>query len=156
MKYADVEYNGEKYRVVKFDLYRLYFTGFESTTDVDIYQDNNGYECGKIYWFKFEPLEWRIVDEKSVYAICESIIDSQPFQNMVFYDGWRYFADQQYYDFSNYYVVSSIRNMLNKEFLNCAFTEEEKTNFEYNYINDLWAAFKDRVFLPSVTEVKNS
>lgn len=156
MKYADVEYNGDKYRAVKFDSYRPYFTGFESTSVGDTYQDNNGYECGKTYWFRFEPLKWRLVDENSGFAICESIIDSQPFQNMIFYNGWEYFADNQFYDCSNYYVVSSIRNMLNNEFLNCAFTTEEKANLEYNYIDDLWAAFEDRVFLPSVNEVKNS
>ncbi|MBQ9945565.1 MAG: glycoside hydrolase family 5 protein [Clostridia bacterium] len=156
MQYADVNLDGNKYRAVRFDSYRPYFSGFESTTDGDTYQDNNGYECGKIYWFSYEPLKWRIVDEKSGYAICDSIIDSQPFQNMIFYNGWEYFADYQYYDWSNYYVVSSIRNMLNNEFLNCAFTAEEKENLEYNYIDDLWAAFEDRVFLPSVNEVKNS
>lgn len=156
MKYTDVEYNGDKYRAVKFDSYRPYFTGFESTSIGDTYQDNNGYECGKTYWFRFEPLKWRLVDENSGFAICESIIDSQPFQNMIFYNGWEYFADNQFYDCSNYYVVSSIRNMLNNEFLNCAFTTEEKANLEYNYIDDLWAAFEDRVFLPSVNEVKNS
>lgn len=156
MQYADVNFDSNKYRAVKFDLYRPYFTGFESTTDGDTYQDNNGYECGKIYWFRFEPIKWHIVDEKSGFAICESIIDSQPFQNMIFYNGWEYFADYQYYDWSNYYVVSSIRNMLNNEFFNCAFTTEEKANLEYNYIDDLWAAFEDRVFLPSVNEVKNS
>lgn len=156
MQYADVNLDGNKYRAVKFDSYRPYFTGFESTADGDTYQDNNGYECGKIYWFSYEPLKWRIVDEKSGYAICDSIIDSQPFQNMIFYNGWEYFADYQYYDWSNYYVVSSIRNMLNNEFLVCAFTAEEKANLEYNYIDDLWAAFEDRVFLPSVNEVKDS
>ena len=156
MQYADVNLDGNKYRAVRFDSYRPYFSGFESTTDGDTYQDNNGYECGKIYWFSYEPLKWRIVDEKSGYAICDSIIDSQPFQNMIFYNGWEYFADYQYYDWSNYYVVSSIRNMLNNEFLDCAFTAEEKANLEYNYIDDLWAAFEDRVFLPSVNEVKNS
>ena len=156
MQYADVNFDGNKYRAVKFDSYRPYFTGFESTTVGDTYQDNNGYECGKIYWFIYEPLKWRVVDEKSGYAICDSIIDSQPFQNMIYYNGWQYFSDYQYYDCSNYYVVSSIRNMLNNEFLNCAFTAEEKANLEYNYIDDLWAPFEDRVFLPSVNEVKNS
>lgn len=156
MKYADVNFDGNKYRAVKFDSYRPYFTGFESTTVGDTYQDNNGYECGKIYWFRYEPIKWRVIDEDSGYAICETIIDSQPFQNMIYYNGWEYFADNQFYDYSNYYVVSSIRNMLNNEFLNCAFTVEEKANLEYNYIDDLWAPFEDRVFLPSVNEVKNS
>ena len=157
MQYADVTFDGNRYRAVKFDTYRPYFSGFESTTAGDTYQDNNGYECGEIYWFKFEPLKWRIVDEKTgySYALCESIIDSQPFQNMIYYDGWKYFADYQYYDFSNYYVVSSIRNMLNNDFLNCAFTSEEKENLAFYYMDDLWASFEDRVFLPSVNEVKN-
>ncbi len=48
MKYADVDYNGDKYRAVKFDSYRPYFTDFESTPVGDTYLDNNGYEYGKI------------------------------------------------------------------------------------------------------------
>ncbi|MBQ7958064.1 MAG: glycoside hydrolase family 5 protein [Clostridia bacterium] len=157
MQYADVTFDGDKYRAVKFDTYRPYFSGFESTTAGDTYQDNNGYECGKVYWFKFEPLKWRIVDEKTgySYALCESIIDSQPFQNKIYYDGWKYFADEQYYDCSNYYVVSDVREMLNNEFLDCAFTTEEKENLDFYYMDDLWAPFEDRVFLPSVNEVKN-
>lgn len=156
MQYADVKFDGNKYRAVKFDSFRPYFTGFESITDGDSYQDNNGYECGKIYWFRFEPIKWRVIDEKSGIAICDSIIDSQPFQNMIYYNGWEYFADNKYYDHSNYYVVSSIRAMLNNEFINCAFTSEEQENLDYYYMDDLYLAFEDRVFLLSVNEVKKS
>lgn len=155
MRYADAAYGGEKYRAVTFDTFRPYFSGFESTAQDNSYQNNNGYECGKVYWFKYEPLKWRIVDGDSGYAVCDSIIDSQPFQNMVFYNGWEYFADYQYYDYSNYYVVSNVRKMLNNEFYNCAFTPEEKANLKTHYMDDLWIDIEDRVFLPSANEMKN-
>lgn len=155
MRYADVSYGGEKYRAVTFDTFRPYFSGLESTAQDNSYQNNNGYECGEVYWFKFEPLKWRIVDADSGYAICESIIDSQPLQNKIFYNGWEYFADYQYYDFSNYYVVSNVRNMLNTSFYNCAFTDEEKSNLKTHYMDDLWIDIEDRVFLPSANEMKN-
>lgn len=155
MRFADVVHGGEKYRAVTFDTYRPFFSGYESTDRDNSYQNNNGYECGKIYWFKYEPLKWRLVDAASGYAVCESIIDSQPFQNMIFYNGWEYFADYQYYDYSNYYVVSSIRNTLNNEFYNCAFTSEEKSNLKPHYMDDLWIDIEDKVFLPSANEMKN-
>lgn len=155
MQYADAAYNGSTYRAVRIDAYRPYFTGFETSAAGGTYQDNNGYECGKTYWFRYEPLKWRIADERTGFAICESIVDAQPFQNKIFYNGREYFADDRYYDFSNYYVVSDIRKMLNNDFLNCAFSAEEKDNLDVCFMDDLWAPFADKVFLPSVNEVKD-
>jgi len=156
MRYCDVKLDGEKYRGVIFDTFRPYFTGLQTTANGNSYQDNNGYECNKVYWFKFEPLEWKVVDSSTGYIICESIIDCQPFQNMIFYNGFEYFADYQYYDFSNYYVVSNIRKWLNSDFYNCAFSDNEKNNITINYMDDLWIDINDKVFLPSANEMKNT
>ena len=45
--------------------------------------------------------------------------------------------------------------MLNNDFLNCAFSTEEKDNLDVCFMDDLWAPFADKVFLPSVNEVKD-
>lgn len=56
MKYVDVSYEDGRYRGVTFAHYRPTFTGYSLINDIDTCQDNNGYECGKTYWFKYEPL----------------------------------------------------------------------------------------------------
>ncbi len=156
MKYADVEYNGNRYRGLLIEKYRPTFTGYSLTTDTDTYQDNNGYECGKIYWFKFEPLQWRVVNPENGYVICDSIIDSQPFSNFLYFNGSAYYMDILSYDFSNYYVNSSIRSWLNNDFADTAFTAEEKENIITNYMDDFRKDIYDRVFLPSANEMKNT
>lgn len=156
MRYSDVCYNGSRYRGVVFDRYRPAFTGC-LTTDADgTYQDDNGYECGKTYWFKYEPLEWRVIDPETGYVICESIIDSQPFSNFIYFNGSAYYMDKLSYDFSNYYVNSSLRKWLNSDFAGTAFSPEEKDKITVNYMDDLWLDIYDRVFLPSADEMKNT
>lgn len=154
MKYADVELGGSKYRGVVFDEYRPTFTGYSLTNDTDTYQDNNGYECGKTYWFKFEPLRWRVINPENGYVICDSIIDSQPFSNFLYFNGSAYYMDTLGYDFSNYYVNSSIRSWLNADFADTAFSPEEKENIVTNYMDDFWKDIYDKVFLPSANEMK--
>ena len=156
MRYADIEYEGNKYRGVIFDEYRPTFTGYSLTDDTDTYQDNNGYDCGTTYWFKYEPLEWRVLDPETGYVICETIIDSQPFSNFLYFNGSAYYMDTLSYDFSNYYVNSSIRSWLNNDFASTAFTAEEKEKITVNYMDDFWADIYDKVFLPSALEMKNT
>lgn len=155
MRYTDVTYDGCRYRGVVFDSFRPYFTGMQSSRDGETYQDDNGYCCGTVYWFKYEPLVWRVTDPGAGYILCESIIDSQPFQNMIYYNGSEYFADGNFYDYSNYYVVSSVRRLLNNDFYNCAFSAAEKANIKENYMDDLWTDISDKVFLPSANEMKS-
>lgn len=50
MQYADVEYDGERYRGVKFTQYRMDTTTYSTTT----WQDDNGYDTGTVYWFRYE------------------------------------------------------------------------------------------------------
>ena len=154
MKYTDVEFGDSRYRGVFIEKYRPTFTGYSLTADTDTYQDNNGYECGKTYWFKFEPLKWRVVNPENGYVICDSVIDSQPFSNFLYFNGSAYYMDTLNYDFSNYYVNSSIRSWLNSDFADTAFTAEEKENIVTNYMDDFWKDIYDKVFLPSANEMK--
>lgn len=155
MRYTDVEYEGNKYRAVTFDTFRPIFTGWETSEYATTYQDNNGYICGQTYWFSYEPLRWRVVDPEKGYIICESIVDSQPFSNCINYNGKAYYMDSQHYDYSNYYVNSSIREWLNTDFINTAFNENEKEKIAVNYMDDFWKDIEDKVFLPSANEMKN-
>lgn len=75
MKYADVEYEGEKYRGVMFSSYRPHYTTLTCSTDgIGSFQDDNGYYIDNIYWFKYEPLEWRVLDPDEGFLLCENVI----------------------------------------------------------------------------------
>ncbi len=108
MKYADVEYNGAKYRYVQITKARpatsIANTDFvvdngvmtHKIHSVYSYQRYNGYFPDDIivsgatifkntetYWFKFEPLKWRVLDQDTGLVLCETIVDTQPAKKRV-------------------------------------------------------------------------
>ena len=138
MKYADFKYNGSKYRAVTFSQYRPDYTISESS-EKNSYQDDNGYYINNVYYFLYEPLKWRVIDNSGssgVYLLCDSVIDSQAFSNYVYYNSYddytynRLQGDLSYSDYSNYltgeYQTSSIKEWINNDFANTAFTKSEK------------------------------
>ena len=76
MRYVDVVYQNVKYRGVTLDAYRPFTTvsGQEDGT-----QAMNGFLTGRTYWFRFEPLRWRVLDPQSGLVLCDTLIDCQPF-----------------------------------------------------------------------------
>ncbi len=128
MKYADVSYGGAKYRAVKFTAYRTFSTCYPATDDEgQSGQDNNGYKINTTYWFKYEPLEWKRLDAGSGLVMCTSIIDAQPFNSFILEESKTYYgsAGKEYY--VNNYNESQIRQWLNNDFYNTAFSEDEKS-----------------------------
>ena len=114
MWYIDVENGGERYRGVYFTSYRPYYCGNSSSTG-NTYQDDNGYTTSNIYWFKYEPISWTILNENNGTALilCDMIIDSQQFD----YENGSYYND---------YAESTVRKWLNETFYNTAFDELQK------------------------------
>ena len=149
MWYIDKEYNGEKYRGVYFTSYRPYYCGRSSSTS-NTCQDNNGYYTSTVYWFKYEPIKWRILNESNGKALilADLAIDSQQFDT-----------------YNNNYANSTIRAWLNNEFYNTAFTSLQKgliavTNVDnsvsstgYSSNGFACANTNDNVFLLSYKEV---
>ena len=85
MQYADVSYRDEKYRAVRFSSYRpIWICGLPGVDES--YQDDNGYKINTVYWFKFEPLKWRIIDRENGLVMCESVIDAQPFTRKIYFN----------------------------------------------------------------------
>lgn len=170
MKYADVFYNGTKYRAVFFSQYRPKNTGLKGSMSSS-YQYNNVYFTNIIYWFKYEPLKWRVLDPVSGLVICENIVDSQPYNNTIYTPDY-----EKFYQDSNYAVVaydynySSIREWLNEHFYKTAFTygEKEKILIPEQYFNDFNSKYNDdydytyntfrtnKVFLLPYHEAENS
>lgn len=171
MSYADIVCNGEKYRAVKLDDYRPYYTGTQASNN---HQSSNGYEIGNIYYFKYEPVQWRVLDPVDGLVISESVIDSQPFNNYCIYsdvnengeyDSNEFFGDSGCTHFANDYEKSYIRAWLSDEFYNTAFSSDEKQNiFLTKLDNSAYSArfnkfdganTYDKVYLPSYSDMIN-
>ena len=122
-KDVDVDDNGTfDYRAVYFTCFRPYNTSGNSTIN-NSYQNENGYTTSKVYWFKYEPIKWRIISESNGKAklLAEMILDSQDFNNTNIsrtIDGQTIYA--------NNYEYSSIRAWLNESFYNTAFSDLQK------------------------------
>ena len=140
MYYKDVSYEGNRYRGVVFDQYRPSKTCCQLEDD-DGYQLENGYIKENVYWFKYEPIQWRVLDPDSGLVMCETILDCQPFNNYGIVEKidenrsilWGN-PEQTYYG-SNY-ENSSIRTWLSDNFYNTAFSEEQKANIELSLLNN--------------------
>ncbi len=111
MWHQDVLHNREVYRGVYFTEYRPNDTFY---TSEDNCQKGNNYLTGVVYWFKYEPLKWRILDERDgkAWLITDVCIDSQSYRDIL----W-----------ANSYVNSDIRQWLNTVFLFTAFSDRERT-----------------------------
>lgn len=171
MKYADFTYNGTKYRAVTFSQYRPSST--EGSPDYYSQQQNNGYTPNKIYYFKYEPLKWRVLDPSAGLVLCESIIDSQAYSNTVYcygrdpYDEYNaYWNDAEHTHYANDYATSSIRAWLNDDFYNTAFSSSQKASiltseldnraYSTSYSEYDSETTYDKVFLLSDSEMQNT
>lgn len=161
MKYADFTYNGTKYRAVTFSQYRPSWTCNPSSagkTD----QDDNGYTLNNIYYFKYEPLKWRVLDPSTGFVLCESIVDSQAYNNTIYENG-NYWNNTEHTHYANNYATSSIRAWLNDNFYNTAFSSSQKAsiltseldNKAYDSKYDSETTY-DKVFLLSYSEMQNT
>lgn len=165
MKYADFVSGGVRYRAVKFTKYRPKFTGYTSTEE-NSYQDDNGYFTNTTYYFRYEPLEWRVLDPSAGLILCETVIDSQAFQNVVRRSaGWNFYIGVSS-TYANNYAESSIRTWLNNDFYNVAFNTEQRGKIKPTTINndahrDVYSQFNaepttDPIFLLSYSDALNS
>lgn len=101
----------------------------------------------------------------------ETIIDSQAYSNTIYYSNYEYFNDSLCENYANDYETSSIRQWLNDDFYNTAFSNIEKKEISYTTLNN--AGFStlvgstgyekydsnptnDKIFLLSWDEVQNS
>lgn len=171
MKYADFTYNGTKYRAVTFSQYRPYWTS-DSSSSGNTYQDDNGYTPNNIYYFKYEPLKWRVLDPSTGLVLCESIIDSQAYSNTIYkygtdpYGYIAYWNDAEHTHYTNDYVTSSIRAWLNDDFYNTAFSSSQKASILTSELDNKaystsYSKFDsettyDKVFLLSWSEMQNT
>lgn len=166
MWYIDKEYGGEKYRGVYFTSYRPKFTTYSSSSS-NSYQDDNGYSTGNVYWFKYEPIKWRILSESSGKALilAELILDSQEF-----YPSTNNRTENGKTIYANNWEYSTIRKWLNETFYNVAFNDLQKALIVGTELDNKTTAFDggrnsyatrqnnttDKVFLLSYSDILNT
>lgn len=162
MKYADVTYSGAKYRAVTFTHYRPYRWNTSSSTDYTC-QDDNGYDPDKVYWFRYEPIVWRVLDASAGLLMTENLIDSQPFHNVYYENNGYWYGDKDYKHYASNWAYSSLRSWLNDDFYNTAFGSEKSyiyttslttpSSYDSRYDAD---PTKDNVYLLTRDDVKNT
>lgn len=162
MWYIDVDYEGNRYRGVYFASYRPNVTTSSSSETATV-QDDYGYQTNTAYWFKYEPIEWRILEQKDGNALllANIVLDSVS----VYHDLNDRTGDTTVSP--NNYAESDIRTWLNNTFLNTAFdADAKKLIATTNVHNDAsttktednpyaCADTEDRVFLLSYADVMN-
>ena len=136
-KYADLFYEGERYRAVLFSQYRPYVPfGSTSSKATNNYQIENGYFVNNTYFFKYEPLMWRVLDADDGLLLSEKIIDCQPFSNTVYMYGsddnyaYAFWDNASHTCYYNNYSNSSLRKWLNDNFYNTSFYDYQKYNIK--------------------------
>lgn len=143
MQYKDVELDGEKYRAVQFSTYRpqkTYDDAYKPGSESGAEQYTNGYFANTVYWFRYEPLTWRVLDatyEKNLLVFAMSVLDAQPFAQK-----------------GNDYAQSVIRTWLNDSFVRTAFSADETAFLKEAVLAD--AGVTDKVFLLSLDDMTNT
>jgi len=149
-EYGTVMLEGEKYKLVNFAQYTPYYYSLAPTAE-NSYQDDNGYFADTSYWFKFEPVEWRVLSAGNgqLLLMSEKILNAVE------------------YNFGNEAVTwetSSLRGWLNNAFYSEAFSFTEKARIETTeVVNQNHPVYGtpggnntlDKVFLLSYNEALN-
>ena len=126
MYYIDIDLNNDSqydYRGVYFNQYRPRAVDQESA-DSTSSQDNNGYFINTVYWFKYEPIKWDVLNILEGKAIISSsmLLDAQQF---MFANGVAGDTINSHNGYDNRYLsaydASDIRIWLNNNFYNDAF-----------------------------------
>lgn len=138
--YKDVTLNDNKYRAV-------------TLTKSRGYSLSNGFSLDKTYWFKYEPLTWKILDSSTGLAVCEKVIDSQPYHHTSA-------TTNGYY--GNNYEMSDIREWLNNDFYNTSFDDVDKLYIKLTSVDNTatYSTYsatttKDYIFALSRTEARD-
>ena len=137
MFYKDIDLDNDNYydyRGVYFIKYRPFHTHLVSE-DSFSYQYQNGYETSKVYYFKYETIEWDILEESNnnITLISHNIIDSNDFfpsfsREAIDHDGVLAYA--------NNYELSKVRKWLNNDFYNTSFKQDEKVKINKTLVKN--------------------
>ena len=136
-----VIYNGTKYLGVQMNDYRA--SGVYSLTS---YIMKNGYFTFEVYWFKYEPIKWRILTTSgdSAYIMSDIALDSfsiQPDRYQGFYnEEYGVFRKDQNGNmdgtFANNWEYCFLRRWLNETFYNEVFNDLQKEIIQTTHLDN--------------------
>lgn len=144
MQYADFIYDNAGYRAIQFTKYRPSQSGGVASPTSG---NGSGYATDFIYYFKFEPIEWIVLDAAKGLVMSKKLLDSQPYQNLVKKNGSNFYAGSSY---ANNYKNSSLRAYLTGAFYDAAFSTTQKNSIvktSYSY-----ASYGSSASTPAVTD----
>ena len=169
MYYKDIDVDGDG----QFDFRGVYFNKIRpswvtSKSDESI-KEINGYMTNTTYWFKYEPIKWKVIESKNrqLFIMSELVIDAQDF-----YPAYESNIRQGAIDYlgnnttnlvyvSNY-MFSHIRSWLNTTFYNTAFNDLQKKLISIEKVDNSASNSKyacddtnDKIFLLSHKEISN-
>lgn len=131
----------------------------------------------KVYYFEYEPIWWKVLDPSMGFVVSCDILDAQPFHNYLFWsdnngdgkDGvnpydyeagldedayYEFFGDKSHSSYANNWENSSIREWLNDDFYNTAFSNSEKLAVQYTSVDNtnIIELMKEHMTLSITTE----
>ena len=111
----------------------FYYAKLLSKVRTTVYKFTNGegIEKEKEYYFKVEPIRWRILSEENGEAliVCDSIIYNLKYQEEYVAEGTDYYTTANgapELTYANNYKYSTVRSWMNNDFLNGAFTATQR------------------------------
>ena len=129
-----------------------YYAKVTATPDDNDYQFSTGttVKYGTVYYFKVEPIRWRILTEENgkAFLLCDSII-----ANHCYYESDENRTIDGKTVYAGNYEYSSIRKWLNEEFYKNAFSALQQALIQTTTVG---TDINDQVFLLSLGEVRNS
>ena len=165
-QYCDFFYGTEKYRAIKFTALRPENTNryADSTTTYGTsYVNKNGYQTKTIYYFKFEPIKWKVLNPSTGLVFSQVLLDAQPMQNVVYDKAYqKSYTGTDAANYANDYGFSSIHTWLQETFMTTAFTSAQKSNVKSTLVTGSAASIytqanvSAKVFLLSNEDVRNA
>lgn len=121
MWYQDITVGGVTYRGVYFTSYRPEDVSNPSSAE-NSKQDENGYETGTAYWFRYDYVVWKVLSEDNGKVLLSAnVLDSQEL-----YHGHDARSIDESTVYANNYKYSDVRDWLNDTFYNTAFSALQK------------------------------
>lgn len=158
-----VEYKGHRYLAVTIE--NKYASYRDWKISDERYPYYTGFEIGKTEYFRIEPIKWKVISydtlTQNAMLMAMDILDCKPFLNEIG-DNYRVINGQTVYNTN--YEYSSIRNWLNYDFFNTAFSKFEQSviaeTLLVNEPDDPIYVSKyptndtiDKIYLPSYTDI---
>lgn len=163
MYYIDIDTDNDSsfdYRGVYFTSYRARDISYASSTNTS-WQEINGYEKDTIYWFKYEPIKWKVLqieDDNNYRVITDLILDSQEYYSSLNErNGATDYNDSSDTGtvYANNYKHSNIRKFLNTTFINSAFTDTQQSSINTMTVDNSSAStYRDLNYPSQIVENK--